>query len=259
VSFSGGGGSGAAAYAIVGNNTTVKSIGNTIQFATPSGVALSLYDSASTVANYVQMQGRAAGAPPLMSVTGTDTNINYLQSSKGTGQLSFYTNGFSQEQLRVAHTASAVNYVQVTGAATGGTPIAISAQGSDASVNMTVRSKGNGYVGFTSGGGSGILLGLPNGSANYLTVASSNAGSAPILASAGADTNIDLTLTPKGTGQTNAGGAAFNARNGLVVNSQTINTSYTIAVGDSAMSAGPITIASGQSVTLSSGSRWVVL
>jgi hypothetical protein len=44
-----------------------------------------------------------------------------------------------------------------------------------------------------------------------------------------------------------------------VVNSKTVATSYTIASGNSAMSVGTITIASGQSVTVSSGSRWVVL
>ena len=51
----------------------------------------------------------------------------------------------------------------------------------------------------------------------------------------------------------------LNAGNGIVVNSQTVATSYTIASGNSAMSAGPITVASGQTVTVSSGSRWVVL
>jgi hypothetical protein len=49
------------------------------------------------------------------------------------------------------------------------------------------------------------------------------------------------------------------ALNGIVVNSQTVSTSYTIAVGYSAMSSGPITVATGQAVTLSSGSRWVVV
>jgi hypothetical protein len=49
------------------------------------------------------------------------------------------------------------------------------------------------------------------------------------------------------------------AGNGIVVNSKTVATSYTIASGNSAMSVGTITIASGQSVTVSSGSRWVVL
>jgi hypothetical protein len=51
----------------------------------------------------------------------------------------------------------------------------------------------------------------------------------------------------------------FNAGNGIYVNSKTVSTSYTIATGNSGMSAGPITIASGQTVTVASGSRWVVL
>lgn len=49
------------------------------------------------------------------------------------------------------------------------------------------------------------------------------------------------------------------ASNGLVVNSATVSTSYPIASGNNAMSVGPMTIASGQSVTVASGQRWVVL
>jgi hypothetical protein len=50
-----------------------------------------------------------------------------------------------------------------------------------------------------------------------------------------------------------------SASNGLVVNSNTVSASYTIPAGSSAMSAGPMTVASGQTVTVSSGSRWVIL
>jgi len=53
--------------------------------------------------------------------------------------------------------------------------------------------------------------------------------------------------------------SVVNASNGIFVNSQTVAVSYTIAAGFSGMSSGPITVASGQSVTVSSGSRWVVL
>ena len=49
------------------------------------------------------------------------------------------------------------------------------------------------------------------------------------------------------------------ASNGLVLNNTTVSASYTIASGNNAMSVGPITVASGQSVTVSSGQRWVVL
>ena len=48
------------------------------------------------------------------------------------------------------------------------------------------------------------------------------------------------------------------ALNGIVVNSQTVSASYTIAAGFSAMSAGPITLASGVVVTVAGGSRWVI-
>lgn len=53
--------------------------------------------------------------------------------------------------------------------------------------------------------------------------------------------------------------SVLNAGNGIVVNSQTVSVSYTIASGSSAMSAGTITVNSGITVTVSSGSRWVVV
>lgn len=49
------------------------------------------------------------------------------------------------------------------------------------------------------------------------------------------------------------------ASNGIVTNSKTVSASYTIPSTDNAMSAGPVTVASGQTVTVSSGSRWVIL
>lgn len=51
----------------------------------------------------------------------------------------------------------------------------------------------------------------------------------------------------------------FVAGNGIFVNSLTIDVSYTIPSGTSGMSAGPVTIASGVTVTVPSGSRWVVV
>jgi hypothetical protein len=68
--------------------------------------------------------------------------------------------------------------------------------------------------------------------------------------------NQSSSLTFDGTTQT---APIQRASNGLVVNSKTVAASYSIASGDSAMSVGPITVASGQTVTIASGSRWVVL
>ena len=49
------------------------------------------------------------------------------------------------------------------------------------------------------------------------------------------------------------------ASNGLVLNSSTVSSSYTIATGFNATSCGPITISGGVVVTISAGQRWAVL
>ena len=52
---------------------------------------------------------------------------------------------------------------------------------------------------------------------------------------------------------------APRASNGIVINNATISSDYTIAAGDNGMSAGPITIDTGVTVTISSGSVWTVV
>jgi hypothetical protein len=49
------------------------------------------------------------------------------------------------------------------------------------------------------------------------------------------------------------------AGNGIVINSTTVATSYTIASGQNGMSVGPVTVNSGVTVTVSSGQRWLIL
>jgi hypothetical protein len=49
------------------------------------------------------------------------------------------------------------------------------------------------------------------------------------------------------------------ASNGIVVNSQTISESYTIAAGQNGMSAGTVSVATGVTVTISTGSAWTVV
>jgi hypothetical protein len=47
--------------------------------------------------------------------------------------------------------------------------------------------------------------------------------------------------------------------NGLLLNNMTVAASYTIPTGYSANSVGPVSISSGVTVTIPSGSRWLVL
>ena len=60
-------------------------------------------------------------------------------------------------------------------------------------------------------------------------------------------------------GQIGGGATGSGGDQVFVENSQTVTASYSIPVGRSASSVGPITINSGVSVTVPSGSRWVVL
>ena len=68
--------------------------------------------------------------------------------------------------------------------------------------------------------------------------------------------NQSANLTFDGTTQS---APVQRASNGIVTNNKTIGTSFTIPATDNAMSSGPVTLSSGVTVTVSSGSRWVVL
>jgi len=51
----------------------------------------------------------------------------------------------------------------------------------------------------------------------------------------------------------------LEASNGMIVNSATVSTNYSIPVGSNAIAVGPVTVAGGAAVTIPSGSRWLVL
>jgi len=219
VTFSGGGGSGAAAYATVGSGTTIKNLGNITTFATPNSNVLAIVDknsssgvpSNTTVAFSMLPNQSNFGAnflgssAPLYFGTASSSTTDAFTFATSVGSPVSNGSGGSS-QFRIVHTASAVNYVQVTGGATG-VPPTISAQGSDATVAMLYRTKGNGVNhSFQNGSGNNGLVVTPvNSTANFLQITSSIATAAPSLASAGTDTNIDLALTPKGTGNVRFG------------------------------------------------------
>jgi hypothetical protein len=112
----------------------------------------------------------------------------------------------------------------------------------------------NGNLKQTSGGGSGATITNDTATATNVYPVFANALSGSFTTAY--ISNAKLLYKPS-TGEFLS--QQFNAGNGIYVNSKTVSTSYTIATGNSGMSAGPITIASGQTVTVSSGSRWVVL
>jgi hypothetical protein len=163
----------------------------------------------------------------------TSTNGNYITASTNLyvsassgNAIQFFSNGAGNvKQFQINHTASAVNFVQVTGAATGNTP-AISAQGSDANVNLLVNPKGTGSFSVFANNGVQFRVTSVASAVNQLQVTGSIAGAAPIIAAVGSDTNIPLVLQPKGTGalqaqQTDSTATGGNARGANAVDWQT--------------------------------------
>mgnify|MGYP006269219217 CR=1 FL=1 len=111
-----------------------------------------------------------------------------------------------------------------------------------------------GYNGsaWASVGGATISNDTSTSSNEYPLFASATSGTALTVYTS----NTKLLYKPS-TGEFSA--SAPVASNGIFVNNATVGSSYTIASGYNGHSVGPMTIASGQSVTVSSGQRWLVL
>jgi hypothetical protein len=142
--------------------------------------------------------------------------------------------GIGTEVLRLTGVASGVNYLQVSSAAAGGSP-AIAAAGTDANINIVLTPKGTGAVTFgtiamnngtaalpalrfasdtttglfraaassvgVAGGGLEVARFAGVASAvNSLQVNNAITTAAPGLTAIGTDANINIVLTPKGTG-----------------------------------------------------------
>jgi hypothetical protein len=105
-------------------------------------------------------------------------------------------------------------------------------------------------------------------SGKYLTTNGTVASWATITANPALDDLSDVTITSPSSGQTisyngsgwvNSTVTSNTTTKGLFEHSKTISTSYSVTAGNNAMSTGPLTISSGVSVTVPSGSRWIVL
>jgi hypothetical protein len=198
----------------IGISYLTKGIGSHFFFG-PAVPAFQI-NSQSSNANYGIFTSTSTGVSPLLQTAGTDTNIDFRLRTKGTGAYQFDTGSNANTQFRVANTASAVNYVQVTGAATGNAPT-ISAQGSDANARLVLTSKGGSAVDIYTNAAASIqarFAATGNGT-NYLQFGGANASGAPSVSAQGTDTNIDLALTPKGTGNVRFG--TYTANMALVI------------------------------------------
>jgi len=235
------GGLGVAKALYVGTSINVAGAGTINGTTIPASKTLVDTDTAQTLTN------KTLTSPAINTATiagGTINNASVGASTASTG--AFTTLTASSDSSFTSTGALAIS--KGTTAERPGSPTASMLRFN----TQTTEFEGyNGTV-WASVGGAAISNDTSTASNLYPLFANATSGTASTVYTG----NAKLLYKPS-TGELQS--TALVASNGIVVNGATVSSSYTIATGNNASSAGPITVDDGVSVTISSGSRWVVI
>ena len=171
-------------------------IGLSVGASITNAVAFGNYFSVSTPTSYSATVGDGAAAT-LVGRALTDPKINAIKDTNG------------NTSMTLSATASAVNYFHVENKAASGGAIGLYAMGTDANIPIAVWSKGSGTsagVAFRTLAAGVYFSAQPvTSGVNYLGTTSAVTGAAPPLTAIGSDSNISISLVPKGTGTVQVG------------------------------------------------------
>ena len=207
-----------------------------------------------------------SGTYPSFTITSNDQYVGTVTSVGGTGTvngISLSGTVTSSGNLTLGGTLSNVSLAtQVTGTL----PIANGGTGqttANAAFNALAPSQTSNSGKYLTTDGTNTSWATVNAGASLSNDTSTSTNLYPLFAAATSGTpttlytsNAKLLYKPS-TGELSA--TVHRSSNGINVNSQTISADYTIASGDNGGSFGPVSVASGITVTVSSGSTWTVV
>jgi hypothetical protein len=236
---------------------------NTFNGKQPAGTYVNSVSGTTNQITASTVSGAVTVSLPTSVTTGQYIGNASITGSSNQGAFAYGTLGYSDVNHILTMASSQNSYIQMEIQNTN----AGAAASSDVIVgnNNTTASTYYGDFGMNSGGWAGTgAFTAPNNV--YLTATSGDLAigtttNNQIRFAVNGGTTDALTIATTGavTTPNQLTGATVRASNGIVVNAKSIAASYSIASGDNAMSVGPVTVATGQSVTIASGSRWVVL
>jgi hypothetical protein len=226
-----------------------------------------------------------SGTYPNFTITSNDQYVGTVTSVSGTGTVNGISLSGTVTSSGSLTLGGALTGVDLATQVTGTLPIANGGTGqTTASAAFNALSPVTSTGDLIIGNGANSSTRLPIGANNYVLTSNGTTATWAVATGSGAtitnDTSTSTNVYPTFAAATSGSLSTiytsnakylykpstgeltsehFVAGNGIFVNSLTIDTSYTIAAGTSGMSAGPITVASGTTVTVSSGSRWVVV
>jgi len=157
-------------------------------------------ESVASAINEITIKNAAVGNAPESKASGDDTDINYVIRVKGSGSFEVM-DGAGNILATFTKVASAVNYITLLNSATAGGVIA-KAVGTDTDIDFIIKTKGVGKVQLLDGSDNEIAEFHSIASAvNYLKTIASATGVTLTIQAIGTDTDIDITIVPKGTGK----------------------------------------------------------
>jgi len=241
--------------------------GKAIAYSTTGSVdlvgELNLPASTTTTAGLNIGNGVAPTSPTAGDIWGTTTALLFRGSSTSYNvAFTNISNSFSSGQT-FASTLTANSTLNLNGGSANNANFGTSILGGSITVGgtsqvgtitlgqSTATQTTNIQAGATTSGNTKTInfgTGGLSGSTTTMNIGSAVSGSTTTVAANGTWTF---------SGATSA--SVVRASNGILVNSQTVSANYTIATGDNGFSAGPVTVNSGISVTVSSGSVWTVV